>query len=311
MTLGDPFELASLAEPIGALAEMAQRRFASARPEVVRHLFLEGWLNVHRQYARGGPAPAPDKDQALLGLWSLMLESVTCGWFGVSTSAWRTHQTYPELYFLRLWLDVAPAVAKHQSPRELLTLSAQAFNLGERLNRTDRRLANRVSEALVANASHLSLSRFHSVVREILSEPGGPLFVAATGPTLASLGRMDLDAGFPSFVPSEVSVDDEGFFLIDWHVDSSVRILLTDDVPRLGALDPFAYFERQPSLRASTSRGTLFYRGHALWLETKPGHEQNILVRQDGFPVSLACRDDVVVIVEANSRWVDVYRLFG
>jgi hypothetical protein len=302
--LRDPFRLAELADDVAALAALAEGRGALVRGDVVRHLFLAGWMKLH-------PAlhAQPNGKQALLTTWQLMLESVVTGSFGVSSDDWREHQAYPDRYFPRLWLDVLPEAASRLSPAAFAMLASRCFNLGENVAPRSRTLANELGELLYKARKTLTEDTLAVVVERALidaglheppddsTEPKRRLVVAPT---------LELERQHPTFSVGDVAVDGEGTYLIDAHSDSTLRLVVEGLGLSLGALDPFAYFERAPALERDTAFGRVAWKQDALFLDGR-----KLVACPLAWPVSLHSDESWLVIADGLSRRVQVYRWHG
>lgn len=302
--LRDPFRLAELADDVAALAVLAEGRGALVRGEVVRHLFLDGWMKLHPPLHG-----QPNGKQALLTTWQLMLESVVTGGFGVSSAEWREHQAYPDRYFPRLWLDVLPEAAQRLNPSDFATLTSRCFNLGENVAPRSRSLANELGELLYKARKTLTVETLALVVERALidaglHEPGDgslePKRRLVVAPTL------ELDRQHPTFFVGDVAVDKDGIYLIDTHSDSTLRLVPEGLALSFGALDPFAYFERAPALERDTGFGKVAWRQDALFLDGR-----KLSACAMAWPVSLHTDNNWLVIADGLSRQVRVYRWHG
>jgi hypothetical protein len=209
----NPFDLPEgLADRLAALAERAHRESSRYRPEVVRYLFEEGWLPLHRAYAE-----QPDRDALLASLWALQLETITSGQFGVSTDAWRSDPAYPDRYFPRLWLDTLPKAAETLEPAELLEVAVALFNLGERLDPAIRAAANHVAERLAQAPTQLGGGGYARIVRTAL-ERAGLLPGETVGPrrwtTARLLAWLHLGERERDFLVDALTLDDEGLLSV-------------------------------------------------------------------------------------------------
>jgi len=304
----NPFALgAELAGDLARLGEAARRAGSRFRPEVVRYLFGEGWRPLH---ARFGDSERGRR--ALRLLWSLQLESVLAGTFGVSGPGWRGHAAYPDRYFPRLWLDTLPRLAARLDPEACARLAVRLFNLGERLLPVSRVVANRVAEALYEAAEAADEDALYRALRRTLRRVG-VLAEAPVGPrhwrALTPLDPLPLGQRDPAFLVDGLLVaEDDTLVAIDSRRGLAAHILATEVGLELAGLAADDRVAPLPT-RVALDGAALCLEGRRLVLEVDdqrhPLGELPLLFPR-GFIVTSA---GVVAAVDAFSQDLAAYRL--